>query len=70
MPSNFWESLMASSAADAVTLQAGVWRADTEVTAGIYTHNTHHTYHTKCTCSTHNTITTLHLLHTGKCIEC
>ena len=40
MPSNFWESLMASSAADAVTLQAGVWRADTEVTAGIYTHNT------------------------------
>ena len=31
---------MASSAADAVTLQAGVWRADTEVTAGIYTHHT------------------------------
>ena len=28
---------MALSAADAMTLQTGVWRADTEVTAGIHT---------------------------------
>ena len=48
---------MALSAADAMTLQTGVWRADTEVTAGI--HTTHHSYYTKQTRSTHNTITAL-----------